>query len=79
MFPSKQKLIKSIFSLENVKKIEKAISKFFLFNADDAKRKTMVTAKRVRVLRLSFSSNSDDDGVGGNADNTNGNNDLRVW
>ncbi|RVW66251.1 hypothetical protein CK203_066386 [Vitis vinifera] len=33
MFPSKQKSIKSLFSTEGVKKVGKAISKFFLFNA----------------------------------------------
>ena len=33
MFSSKQKSIKSLFSIEDVKKVGKAISKFFLFNA----------------------------------------------
>ena len=33
MFPSKQKSIKNLFSTEGVKKVGKAISKFFLFNA----------------------------------------------
>ncbi|KAL6320495.1 hypothetical protein AAG906_007574 [Vitis piasezkii] len=33
MFPSKQKSIKSFFSTEGMKKVGKAISKFFLFNA----------------------------------------------
>ncbi|KAL6330591.1 hypothetical protein AAG906_040522 [Vitis piasezkii] len=33
MFPSKQKSIKNLFSIEGVKKVGKAISKFFLFNA----------------------------------------------
>ena len=33
MFPLKQKSIKSMFSSENVKKIGKVISKFFLYNA----------------------------------------------
>ena len=33
MFPSKQKSIKSLFSIEDVKKVGKAISKFFLFHA----------------------------------------------
>ena len=33
MFPSKQKSIKSLFSIEDVKKVGKTISKFFLFNA----------------------------------------------
>ena len=33
MFPSNQKSIKSLFSIEDVKKVGKAISKFFLFNA----------------------------------------------
>ena len=33
MFPSKQKSIKSLFSTEGMKKVGKAISKFFLFNA----------------------------------------------
>ncbi|KAL6335075.1 hypothetical protein AAG906_026455 [Vitis piasezkii] len=33
MFPSKQKSIKSLFSIEGVKKVGKTISKFFLFNA----------------------------------------------
>ena len=33
MFPSKHKSIKSLFSTEGVKKVGKAISKFFLFNA----------------------------------------------
>ena len=33
MFPSKQKSIKSLFSIEGMKKVDKAISKFFLFNA----------------------------------------------
>ena len=33
MFPSKHKSIKSLFSTECVKKVGKAISKFFLFNA----------------------------------------------
>ena len=33
MFPSKQKSIKSLFSIEDMKKVDKAISKFFLFNA----------------------------------------------
>ena len=32
MFPSKHKSIKSLFSTECVKKVGKAISKFFLFN-----------------------------------------------
>ena len=32
MFPSKQKSIKSMFSVEGAKKVGKAISKFFLFN-----------------------------------------------
>ena len=32
MFPSKQKSIKSLFSVEGAKKVGKAISKFFLFN-----------------------------------------------
>ena len=34
MFPSKQKTIKSMFSLNRLKKVRKAISKFFLFNED---------------------------------------------
>ena len=33
MFPSKQKSIKSLFSIEDVKKVGKVISKFLLFNA----------------------------------------------
>ena len=33
MFPSKQKSIKNLFSIEGVKKVSKAISKFSLFNA----------------------------------------------
>ena len=33
MFSSKQKSIKSLFSIEGVKKVSKTISKFFLFNA----------------------------------------------
>ncbi|CAK9156352.1 unnamed protein product [Ilex paraguariensis] len=33
MFPSKQKSVKGIFSGANLKKVGKAISKFFLFNA----------------------------------------------
>ena len=33
MFPSNQKSIKNLFSIEDVKKVGKAISKFFLFNA----------------------------------------------
>ena len=33
MFLSKQKSIKSLFSIEGVKKVSKTISKFFLFNA----------------------------------------------
>ncbi|CAK9154536.1 unnamed protein product [Ilex paraguariensis] len=33
MFSSKQKSVKGIFSGENLKKVKKAISKFFLFNA----------------------------------------------
>ena len=33
MFPSKQKSIKSLFSIEGVKKVGKTISKFFLFDA----------------------------------------------
>ena len=33
MFPSKHKSITSLFSTEDVKKVGKAISKFFLFNA----------------------------------------------
>ncbi|RVX18652.1 hypothetical protein CK203_006385 [Vitis vinifera] len=36
MFPSKQKSIKSLFSTEGVKKVGKAISKSFLFNAADS-------------------------------------------
>ncbi|CAK9169256.1 unnamed protein product, partial [Ilex paraguariensis] len=32
MFPSKQKSVKGMFSGANLKKVEKAISKFFLFN-----------------------------------------------
>ena len=32
MFPSKQKSIKSMFSIEGAKKVGKTISKFFLFN-----------------------------------------------
>ena len=32
MFSSKQKTIKSMFSAESVKKVEKSISKFFIFN-----------------------------------------------
>ena len=32
MFPSKQKSIKSMFSVEGAKKVGKVISKFFLFN-----------------------------------------------
>ena len=36
MFPSKQKSIKSLFSTEGVKKVGKAISKFFLFHAADS-------------------------------------------
>ena len=32
MFSSKQKIIKSMFSLKSVKKVEKVISKLFLFN-----------------------------------------------
>ena len=35
MFPSKQKSIKNLFSTEDMKKVGKAISKFFLFNAID--------------------------------------------
>ena len=33
MFPLKHKSIKSLFSIEDVKKVGKTISKFFLFNA----------------------------------------------
>ena len=33
MFPSKHKSITSLFSIEDVKKVGKSISKFFLFNA----------------------------------------------
>ena len=33
MFSSKQKSIKNMFSLENVKKVRRVISKFFLYNA----------------------------------------------
>ena len=33
MFPSKQKSIKSLFSIEDMKKVGKVISKFLLFNA----------------------------------------------
>ena len=33
MFPSKQKSIKNLFSIEGMKKVSKAISKFSLFNA----------------------------------------------
>ena len=33
MFKSKQKSIKNLFSIEDVKKVGKVISKFFLFNA----------------------------------------------
>ena len=33
MFPSKQKSIKNLFSTEDMRKVGKAISKFFLFNA----------------------------------------------
>ena len=32
MFPSKQKSIKSLFSIEDMKKVGKVISKFLLFN-----------------------------------------------
>ena len=33
MFPTKQKSIKSMFSTENVKKVRKAMTKFFHYNA----------------------------------------------
>ena len=36
MFPSKQKSIKSMFSVEGAKNVGKAISNFFLFNAADS-------------------------------------------
>ena len=33
MFPTKQKLIKSMFSTENIKKVRKSMTKFFHYNA----------------------------------------------
>ena len=33
MFPTKQKSIKSMFSIENIKKIRKSMAKFFHYNA----------------------------------------------
>ena len=56
MFPSKQKLIKTMFSSENVKKLEKPfLSSFFsmlmMLMLPKNKGKTMAIAKRVRILR----------------------------
>jgi len=67
MFSLKQKLIKSIFSSKNVKKAEKVISKFFLYNiipfgADDSgsyyqamiNRITKTDPKTLQDIRLAI-------------------------
>ena len=90
MFPSKQKTIKSMFSSKGIKKVEKDISKFFLFNEDihcSEENRSIIEAdddggdKDVRVLSNSSSDdgedgddNDDGDGSGGDDDNNGGNN-----
>ena len=70
MFTSKQKSIKSMFSSKSVKKVEKVISKFFLFNEgirrSEENRNIRETdgddgGEYVRVL-FSFSSDDGEDG-----------------
>ena len=68
MFSSKQKTIKSMFSSKSVKKVEKVISKFFLFN-EGIRR-----SEESRDIREADDDGEDGDDDGDGSDDNNGGN-----